>query len=120
MTEPKATPGKFVSIDTGKAWEGYEQDGRAGDRLTKAGDLPQNRNNHLLPFWWRSSYDGRPHTFHVAAVARYDADTEAQAAPIRAHIADLQRQVTAERERLDALYAYQAGPMPVTEEEAKS
>ena len=54
-------------------------------------------------------------TLTLGNTARYDADVEAQATPIRAHIAALQRQVAAESERLNALYAYQAGPQPEKE-----
>ena len=110
-----ATPGTYVTIATGEVWEGAENEHQVVMEkafLTKSGQL----NGKLSWSKWLPTWDGeppyRPYAVRVSNTARYDPETEAVANPIRAHIADLRRQMNEESNRLDALYVSQAGPQP--------
>ncbi len=112
------THGKYITILTGEVWHGAEDEYlrvMRKEHLTKAGNFSHVRNpDGWLPDWRgydRYSSFGNPHV-SVNNVARYDADTEAQAQVIRDRINDLEEQVNAAKTTLLKLYEYQAGPMP--------
>lgn len=115
----KIEAGQFVDVSTGVVFDGYTDGDKVDTVLTKAGKFSQAHRMMHLARWSTYSRNGK-FPLYRSNVARFDAETEAKAAPVRERIEAIKAQLEAAQEELAALYDYQAGPEPTTIEQAQA